>query len=80
VVRNADIHDLRDTTTTRDLYVLDAKATASIATASASSSAAKGSSAFRFWRTSSDDEPGHSLAGGGGRENQAAVGLKRANW
>jgi hypothetical protein len=25
VVENADIHDLRDTTTTRDLYVLDAK-------------------------------------------------------
>lgn len=25
IVENADMHDLRDTTTTRDLYVLDAK-------------------------------------------------------
>jgi hypothetical protein len=25
IVENADVHDLRDTTTTRDLYVLDAK-------------------------------------------------------
>ena len=25
LVENADVHDLRDTTTTRDLYVLDAK-------------------------------------------------------
>jgi hypothetical protein len=25
VVENADVHDLRDTTTTRELYVLDAK-------------------------------------------------------
>ncbi len=25
IVENADVHDLRDTTTTRELYVLDAK-------------------------------------------------------
>lgn len=25
VIENADVHDLRDTTTTRELYVLDAK-------------------------------------------------------
>ena len=52
IVENADMHDLRDTTTTRDLYVLDAKRHGvNCNRRRVLRAAARESSAFRFWRT-----------------------------